>query len=367
MNYAIIVCARNEERVIGNLLDSLQALNYPKDKYKVFVVAHNCTDNTAVVAIEHGATVFMRNNSNERSKGDALKFGINEIKREYPGEFDALCVFDADNVAGKDFLKEINAALQSGADMAQGFRHSKNYHENGVSELFGAYWYQIMICQNLPHSTMGLPATISGTGFAVKMSALEDGWQTYTLLEDIEFTCQMVLAGKKCIIAPYALFYDEQPVDLKTGLCQRYRWSVGGYQVLKMYLPKFIKKIPVLRGNAFKMIADLLLNPVLLTSLVGCIIKSFLNLVTGGPFWFMIDLLINIGVIWVSILPVTIILFCRQKMNPLKNLTTLFMFPFFCIVSMFFAVPALFSRNYKWKPIPHKDCSTIQMLENKVS
>ncbi len=361
--FAILVCARNEQSVIGNLLDSLNRQEYPEEKRKVFVVAHNCSDETAAVAREHGAVVFERNNPDERSKGKALSYGIDRIQKEYPGEFEALCVFDADNVACKDFLKEINAALHSGADMVQGFRNSKNYHQNGVSELFGAYWYQIMICQNLPHSAMKLPSTISGTGFAVKMDALKDGWKTYTLLEDIEFTCQMTLTGKKSILAPYAQFYDEQPANLWTGLCQRYRWSVGGYQVLRMYFPKFVKAVPKIGGSALKMMADLLLNPVLLISLVGCILKSVISGITGGPFWVMIDLLINIGVVWISVLPVTIILFCRQKMNPLKNLCTIFFFPFFCLVSMFFAVPALFARNYEWKPIPHSDSKTIDMLE----
>ena len=65
-SFAILVCARNEEKVIGNLLDSLNGQEYPEDKRKVFVVAHNCTDNTAEVAARHGATVFVRNNPEEK-------------------------------------------------------------------------------------------------------------------------------------------------------------------------------------------------------------------------------------------------------------------------------------------------------------
>ena len=231
-NIAVLVCARNEEQVIGNLLNSLAQQNYPKDKMQVFVVAHNCTDETARVAREHDAVVFEHNDPTESFKGQALHFGVQEIRKRYPDTFDVLCIFDADNVAGKSFTKEINAAIHSGADVVQGFRNSKNYYGSAVSELFGAYWYQIMICQNLPHTAMHLPATIGGTGFAVTMEALGDNWETVTMLEDIEFTCQMVLKGKTCILAPYAIFYDEQPIALRMGLRQRYRWSVGGYQVL---------------------------------------------------------------------------------------------------------------------------------------
>ncbi|MDR1917618.1 MAG: glycosyltransferase [Christensenellaceae bacterium] len=52
--YAILVCARNEEKVIGQLIDSIKKQDYPKELITTFVVAHNCTDNTAKVAAEFG-------------------------------------------------------------------------------------------------------------------------------------------------------------------------------------------------------------------------------------------------------------------------------------------------------------------------
>lgn len=362
-NIAVMICARNEEAVIGNLLDSLQRQEYPKDKRTVFVVAHNCTDNTARVAREHGAVVFVRNAPEETFKGHALHYGVKQLKEQYKDVFDVLCVFDADNVAGKTFLKEINAAIHSGADVVQGFRNSKNYHENAVSELFGAYWYQIMICQNLPHTAMHLPSMVGGTGFAVTMEALGDTWETFTMVEDIEFTCQMVLSGKRCIMAPYAMFYDEQPTKWKVGLRQRYRWSVGGYQVLKMYLPQFIKALPKRGGQAVKMIVDLLINPVVFISLMGFILQGVITGITGGAggvLWYFLRYALYV---WIGVLPATLILFWRQKMNPLKNLWTIFLFPYFLLISMVFSVPALFDRNPKWKPIPHSDKTTIEALE----
>ena len=78
--YAILVSARNEETVIGNLIDSINKNDYPKEKISIFVVAHNCSDKTAEVARNYGATVFEYNNSNERTKGYALKYLVNQIK-----------------------------------------------------------------------------------------------------------------------------------------------------------------------------------------------------------------------------------------------------------------------------------------------
>ena len=364
-NIAVLICARNEENVLGNLLESLSAQHYPKDKMTVFVVAHNCTDNTAQVAYEHGATVFVRNNPDERTKGKALRYGTKMILKKYPGVYDILCVFDADNLAGKDFLKEINAAIAGGADVAQGFRNSKNYYESPVSELFGAYWYQIMICQNLPHTVMRLPATIGGTGFGVRMEALGKGWNTKTMIEDIEFSCQMTLKGRKIVLAPDAVFYDEQPTKLMVGLRQRYRWSAGGYQALKMYFPKLFKAIPRRKGSAVKMMVDLLINPVLLISLAGMIMQGVAAGLAGGPQAAVLYALKMAGLCWITVLPATLILFIKKRMKPQENIWTIIFFPYFLLLSMVFAVPALLDRNPQWKPVVHSNTATLEMMEKQ--
>ena len=48
--FAVLIAARNEQEVIGNLIDSIKAQDYPEKLIKIFVVADNCTDATARVA-----------------------------------------------------------------------------------------------------------------------------------------------------------------------------------------------------------------------------------------------------------------------------------------------------------------------------
>ena len=47
--FAVMISARNEEYVIGALIDSIKKQNYPSELVTVFVVAENCTDSTAEV------------------------------------------------------------------------------------------------------------------------------------------------------------------------------------------------------------------------------------------------------------------------------------------------------------------------------
>ena len=60
--YAVIISARNERLVIGQLVESIKKQNYPKELIDVFVVADNCSDDTAKIARKAGAIVYERTN-----------------------------------------------------------------------------------------------------------------------------------------------------------------------------------------------------------------------------------------------------------------------------------------------------------------
>ena len=127
--YAVVICARNEEKVIGNLLDSIAAQRYPKDKLHVFVIADNCTDATAAIAREKGATVYERHDPEHARKGWALGFGFDKIREEFGIDFvDGYMIFDADNLLHPDFVKEMNKAFDEGKlDVITGYRNTKNF------------------------------------------------------------------------------------------------------------------------------------------------------------------------------------------------------------------------------------------------
>ena len=94
--FALVVPAHNEENVIGHMVESLRLLDYPNHLYDIFVIADNCTDNTAQAAAEAGARVYQRFDNEKRGKGFAL-IGYLKIY-EMPESYDAVCVFDADNL-----------------------------------------------------------------------------------------------------------------------------------------------------------------------------------------------------------------------------------------------------------------------------
>lgn len=83
-NFAVLICARNEAAVIGDLIDSIEYQTYNKDLITVFVLADNCTDNTAEIAKLKGAKVYSRFNKELIGKGYALQELRQHITEDYP-------------------------------------------------------------------------------------------------------------------------------------------------------------------------------------------------------------------------------------------------------------------------------------------
>ena len=99
-----LIPAHNEEKVIKYLIESLKEQNYPKECLDIYVVADNCTDNTAEIARNAGAIVYERTDPEKKTKGYAMQWFLKQ-KIEENADYDAFCVFDADNVANPDFIK----------------------------------------------------------------------------------------------------------------------------------------------------------------------------------------------------------------------------------------------------------------------
>ena len=104
--YGICIAARNEEKVIGNLIDSIHKQDYPSDLITVFVVADNCNDNTAKIAKSKGAIVYERFDNVHVTKGYALQFLFKQIDKYFnTSSFEGFFIFDADNLLKKNYIK----------------------------------------------------------------------------------------------------------------------------------------------------------------------------------------------------------------------------------------------------------------------
>ena len=229
--FIIALPANNEESVIANLIKSLQMQDYDKSLYDIYVIADNCTDGTANVARENGAIVYERFDENKKTKGYALNWFL-DIMKDKKDDYDALLVFDADNVVDKNFLNVMNKKLCQGEVLVQGYRDIKNPTDTWVSGGYAIFYWTMNRLYHLARYNMGLSPLINGTAFMVKWDILiDEGWNTKTLTEDIEFALINISKGVKLGWAKDAIVYDEQPLTFKQSWKQRERWSVRTYSM----------------------------------------------------------------------------------------------------------------------------------------
>lgn len=240
--FAVLIAARNEEKVLPFLIESLKMQNYPKKLIEIFVIPNNCTDRTREAAATAGARI-LNCTVPVKNKGEVLAFAFDTLLSSSE-RFDAYCVFDADNLVHPDFFCHMNSALMSGARLAQGYRDSKNPYDSAISGCYSIYYWMINRFYNRARSALNLSALINGSGFMVKAEVIAEmkGFHTETLTEDLEFTTQCILRGDKVWWVPEAVIFDEQPLTFLDSWKQRKRWSTGSIQGLTLYFAPLLKR-----------------------------------------------------------------------------------------------------------------------------
>lgn len=249
--YAVMVAARNEAGVVGNLIDSIRAQDYPQELVDVFVIADNCDDNTAEIARAHGAVCYERYHEKKRTKGYALQFLVERIRRDYGLEtYDGYFVFDADNLLKRDYITRMNESFDAGEKIITSYRNTKNFDDNWIAASYGIHWLRSARFEHRPRAVLRWAARIQGTGFLFANEVIKNGWNYTGFTEDRAFAADAVAQGYRISYNDEAEFFDEQPVDMKIAMRQRIRWAKGHLQAVGETGPKLFANIFVTRGVA---------------------------------------------------------------------------------------------------------------------
>ena len=377
LRYGIAVSARNEATVIGQLIESVRKNDYPQEKLEIFVVAHNCTDRTAEIARAAGATVYEYNNPDECTKGYALKHLFERVKEEHGADaFDGFIILDSDNVLDASYISRMNDAFVACGEKntITSFRHSKNFGHNTLSAIYGLFWINGCRFEMRGRSVLDCSTRVPGTGFLISREVVRDGWKYVTLTEDWEFSADRVISGEKIYYCDDAVFYDEQPTTLRIMWRQRVRWARGHLLVCVTRFADLLKSLLTPRskgGSRTKgSVYDIFSNvfPALIVSTVLSIIQLILYLfsplfghdlgalilswLTGAARGFAT------GYLGMMLLAAFLYILEHRRIRGVstqKKITSVLLYPLFMNINFFCVIVALFSKNLKWKTIPHND------------
>jgi cellulose synthase/poly-beta-1,6-N-acetylglucosamine synthase-like glycosyltransferase len=244
--FLIVIPAHDEVSGIAKTVRSCLDSNYHSLLYGVVVIADNCTDRTAALAREAGARVVERFNTLKKSKGYAIEFLLESLGRT--GELaslDAVVIVDADTTIDRNLLRSFDCALRAGHDWLQAYYTVANPDQTWRTRLLTYALSLFNGVMQLGQNALGSSAGFKGNGMCFSTRGLRRRpWRSYGLVEDMEYSWTLRVAGEKIVFLPAVSVYGAMLGSGGTAAAnQRRRWEFGRHDIRKKYLG------PLLRSN----------------------------------------------------------------------------------------------------------------------
>lgn len=388
-------------------------------------MADNSDDRTYEIAKSLGAKCYERKDTKHRTKGFALQYLVECIRRDYGiDSYEGYFIFDADNLLKSDFISRMNDSFDAGEKIITSYRNTKNFGDNWISASYGIHWLRTIRNEHRARSLFHLATRIQGTGFLFSWELIKNGWNYTSLTEDRAFCADAVAQGYKISYNNEAEFYDEQPISIKIAMRQRIRWAKGHLQALAETGPSLLKHIfyidksvkvsedgaPLwkkiinnlrLRFMSFDMLTVVFPRSLMLLfkKIIVYILRAVLIFTTGKVFSvglapeLLRDILKFFGITPVAdgdfsalvlltaftlawtldtyinniILAAYIFIIEHKRITPIKWYKKIWFcltFPIFDLIGKLSLCIALF-KKVEWKPIPHNASISISDLNNK--
>lgn len=322
---AVLVPAHNEASGIAGTVRSILRADYPIDRFRIVVIADNCTDPTARVAKRSGARVLVRTNPDARGKGQALDWALRHHADEFRG-FDLVAIVDADTCVDPGFLPALNREFaRPGVRAVQGFYGVSNPSGSWRTRLSAAALSLAHHLRPLGRNRLGGTAGLKGNGMAFSTSLLlHIGWPAHSVVEDHEMALSLLLQGVRIRYSPHARVFGEMPVSGAQAASQRLRWEGGRAAVHRRFLAKLLA--PSGKGSLparIDAVVDLL-TPPLSQYAMGMLLGGLLLLPLGE--FYSLPLLLAFSASCFALF-----LALRQTGADWKTVAALFMSPIFLL------------------------------------
>jgi cellulose synthase/poly-beta-1,6-N-acetylglucosamine synthase-like glycosyltransferase len=244
--FRIAIPAHDEESDVATAVQSCLNANYPSSLFSVTVIADNCSDRTASAAANAGARVVERFEPDKKSKGYAIEFLIEDLVRS--GEFDALdalVIVDADTTVDPEVLRCFDQALLQGCDWIQCYYTVANPDRSWRTRLLTYAFSLFNGVMLLGQNALGLSAGLRGNGMCFSTRGLRRRpWRSTGLVEDIEYSWTLRIAGETIAFQPRVSVYGAMPGSGgQAAVDQRLRWEFGRRDIRRKYF------MPLLRSD----------------------------------------------------------------------------------------------------------------------
>lgn len=232
----MLIPAYNEAETIGGTLKSLLAMDYPKDKLDIIVVANNCIDNTAdeVRKVESDKIKLIEISFDKSKIINCKAHAQNLALPHAKGEL--VTVMDADAIVQENALKLIVPIFQ---DENIGLVASSVKIKDPKSILEKLQWFEFLSATFIRRlmASFSVLFMTSGAFNVYRKSALElvGGFDNTTLTEDLDIALHLLQNFKKVQSNLDAVIHVRGMKTLKSFHAQRVRWNRGFFAAMLKY------------------------------------------------------------------------------------------------------------------------------------
>jgi 1,2-diacylglycerol 3-beta-glucosyltransferase len=281
LRFDVFVPAHDEALVIARCVASLRQLHWPADRFRVIVVADNCSDSTAAIACAAGAEVLERKDPSRRGKGYALQLACETSRLE--GWADAVAIVDADSEVSANLLEAFASRLEAGAHAVQAHYGVLNPCTSWRTRLMSIAQAAFHTLRSRARERLHLSCGIRGNGWCVTRELLgRVPYRAFSLAEDVEYGIAIGLAGYRVYYAEEALVLGEMAATARVARRQRQRWESGRFALLRSHALELLRAALSRRSAVCLDLAlDLLVAPL---SQIGLMVVGLI-LVGGLGAW----------------------------------------------------------------------------------
>jgi len=268
---AVLVPAHNESAGVTPTLTGLRAQLGPQDR--LVVIADNCTDDTAAVAAQSGATVIERHDATRRGKGYALAFGLEHLVQDPPA---VVIIVDADCIVGPGSLAQL-ASMASELDrpVQADYVLEPPSRPQGLAVVSALAFLVKNRVRPRGLLALGMPCLLTGTGMAFPWEVIRKAPPTDdNLVEDMVMGLALAQLGYAPMLCAEARVASVLPDRQQAAASQRKRWEHGHLATLREYAPKLIGQgLRQGRTDLIALALDLMVPPLslLVALLIGAL------------------------------------------------------------------------------------------------
>ena len=355
---SVLVPVKNEEKVVGRLLDALLRVDYPANRLEVIVVDDASTDRTGEVCFEYASkhpNVKVLQKKESSTKAAALNFGLKSAVG------DVIATFDGDSVPEvESFRRAVKYFDDSCVAGVQGRICSINAGQNVLTRFIsyeGSVQYEVYVGGK---DSLNLFVSLAGTCQFIRKADLEalGGWNEDSLAEDTELSARLIEQDKVIRYASEVRTFEESPSTIKSLLTQRARWFRGIIEV-GLKFGRLLKRPSFRRFDA----EMTFLGPfIIMLSLINYFAPFWAFSLSPVLAWVVIANLVGLFTLTILGL-VGFALTCLEKPLRWRNVLWLPFIYAYWVLQSFIALYSLFEillrRKRRWRKTEHFGSDTV--------